>query len=125
LSPTSSTAERTAVRHREVRRHADGKIAAASGDSRWVAGEETRAWAHNFRRRLTPSCAASTTSSSTTRNLTARPNGVEAKRQPLRIVATPRPHATRREGPRGGGGTLIATTAASPETWRKEVEARG
>jgi diaminohydroxyphosphoribosylaminopyrimidine deaminase/5-amino-6-(5-phosphoribosylamino)uracil reductase len=30
----------------------DGKIAASSGDSRWVAGEEARAWAHEFRTKV-------------------------------------------------------------------------
>jgi diaminohydroxyphosphoribosylaminopyrimidine deaminase/5-amino-6-(5-phosphoribosylamino)uracil reductase len=58
--------------------------------------------------------------------LTARPDGVAAERQPLRIVADSRgrtPPDARVLGP--GGRTLMATTEASPAAWRAEVEATG
>ena len=104
----------------------DGKIAAASGDSRWVAGDEARAWAHDFRTKIDAIMCGVNNVLLDDPQLTARPNGVEAKRQPLRIVADSRgrtPLDAKVLGP--GGKTIIATTAQSPESWRKEVEARG
>jgi diaminohydroxyphosphoribosylaminopyrimidine deaminase/5-amino-6-(5-phosphoribosylamino)uracil reductase len=58
--------------------------------------------------------------------LTARPGGVAAARQPLRIVADSRgrtPVTARVLGP--GGRTLIATTDASEPAWRDDLAARG
>jgi diaminohydroxyphosphoribosylaminopyrimidine deaminase/5-amino-6-(5-phosphoribosylamino)uracil reductase len=58
--------------------------------------------------------------------LTARPGGVTAERQPLRVVADSRgrtPIGAKVLGP--GGRTLIATTDASPAAWRTEIAARG
>jgi diaminohydroxyphosphoribosylaminopyrimidine deaminase/5-amino-6-(5-phosphoribosylamino)uracil reductase len=118
----------------------DGKIAAASGDSRWVAGDEARAWAHNFRTTIDAIMCGVNNVLLDDPQLTARPNGVEAKRQPLRIVADSRGRTPldakvlRRPGERPStsgasappnAATIIATTAQSPESWRKEVEARG
>lgn len=104
----------------------DGKIATASGDSRWVAGEQARAWAHKFRTRTDAIMCGVNNVLLDDPQLTARPGGVPAKRQPLRVVADSRgrtPLEARvlaRDGP-----TLIATTAASPEGWREAVRARG
>ncbi len=58
--------------------------------------------------------------------LTARPDGAPAERQPLRVVADSRGRTPLTAKVLGAGGkTLIATTAASSEQWRREVEARG
>jgi diaminohydroxyphosphoribosylaminopyrimidine deaminase/5-amino-6-(5-phosphoribosylamino)uracil reductase len=104
----------------------DGKIAAASGDSRWVAGEEARAWAHKFRTKVDAIMCGVNNVLLDDPQLTARPGGVMSDRQPLRIVADSRgrtpPHA-QVLGP--GGSTLFATTEASPPEWRRQVEARG
>jgi diaminohydroxyphosphoribosylaminopyrimidine deaminase/5-amino-6-(5-phosphoribosylamino)uracil reductase len=104
----------------------DGKIAAASGDSRWVAGEKARAWAHAFRTKIDAIMCGVNNVILDDPQLTARPGGITAERQPLRIVADSRgrtPVDATVLGP--GGKTLIATTAASTERWRREVEARG
>ena len=104
----------------------DGKIAAASGDSRWVAGEAARAWAHEFRTRVDAIMCGVNNVLLDDPQLTARPGGLPADRQPLRIVADSRgrtPLDARVLGP--GGRTLIATTAASPAEWRTAVERVG
>ena len=121
-----------------VRRHAgaldrgkfaatlDGKIAASSGDSRWVAGDRARIWAHDFRTKIDAIMCGVNNVLLDDPQLTARPGGKPAARQPLRIVADSRgrtPLDAKVLGP--GGSTIIATTDASDLAWRKEVEARG
>ncbi|MBF6600217.1 MAG: bifunctional diaminohydroxyphosphoribosylaminopyrimidine deaminase/5-amino-6-(5-phosphoribosylamino)uracil reductase RibD [Dehalococcoidia bacterium] len=104
----------------------DGKIAAASGDSRWVAGAEARAWAHECRTKIDAIMCGVQTILLDDPQLTARPGGTPAKRQPLRIVADSRgrtPPDAKVLGP--GGPTLIATTAAAAEGWRAGIERTG
>jgi diaminohydroxyphosphoribosylaminopyrimidine deaminase/5-amino-6-(5-phosphoribosylamino)uracil reductase len=104
----------------------DGKIAAASGDSRWVAGEAARARAHEHRTKVDAIMCGVNNVLLDDPQLTARPGGVAADRQPLRIVADSRgrtPLDARVLGP--GGRSIIATTAASSDAWRGELEARG
>ncbi|MDP9238999.1 MAG: bifunctional diaminohydroxyphosphoribosylaminopyrimidine deaminase/5-amino-6-(5-phosphoribosylamino)uracil reductase RibD [Chloroflexota bacterium] len=104
----------------------DGKIAASSGDSRWVAGPEARAWAHEQRLRIDAIICGVNNVLLDDPQLTARPDGIMAERQPLRIVADSRgrtPLGAKVLGP--GGKTLIATTDASPPEWRKDIEAAG
>ncbi|MEK7693176.1 MAG: bifunctional diaminohydroxyphosphoribosylaminopyrimidine deaminase/5-amino-6-(5-phosphoribosylamino)uracil reductase RibD [Chloroflexota bacterium] len=104
----------------------DGKIAASSGDSRWVAGEEARAWAHGFRTRVDAIMCGVNNVLLDDPRLTARPGGAAAELQPLRIVADSRgrtPLGAKVLGP--GGKTLIATTDASPSAWRDEIAAAG
>lgn len=104
----------------------DGKIAASSGDSRWVAGEAARAWAHEFRTKIDAIMCGVNTVLLDDPQLTARPRGVPAARQPLRIVTDSRgrtPLDARVLGE--GGSTLIATTGASTKEWREAVRAAG
>lgn len=104
----------------------DGKIAASSGDSRWVAGEEARAWAHGFRTRVDAIMCGINNVLLDDPQLTARPGGVSAARQPLRIVADSRGRTPRAAKVLGlGGETLIATTDASPGAWRDAMTAAG
>lgn len=104
----------------------DGKIAAASGDSRWVSGPETRAWAHRLRTRIDAILVGSSTVVVDDPLLTARPDGIEAERQPLRVVVDTRgrtpPMAQVFTGP---AKTLVATSDHAPSDWRASVEARG
>ncbi|HEU5322131.1 MAG TPA: bifunctional diaminohydroxyphosphoribosylaminopyrimidine deaminase/5-amino-6-(5-phosphoribosylamino)uracil reductase RibD, partial [Methylomirabilota bacterium] len=104
----------------------DGRIAAASGDSRWVSGPETRAWSHNLRTRIDAILVGSSTVIVDDPELTARPGDRLAERQPLRIVVDSRgrvpPMARVFTGP---GKTVVATLADSPVPWRAALEAQG
>ncbi|MDO8616776.1 MAG: bifunctional diaminohydroxyphosphoribosylaminopyrimidine deaminase/5-amino-6-(5-phosphoribosylamino)uracil reductase RibD [Dehalococcoidia bacterium] len=104
----------------------DGRIAAASGDSRWVSGPQTRAWAHALRARVDAILAGSSTVVVDDPLLTARPEDREVERQPLRVIVDTRgrtpPMARIFTVP---GKTLVATTADSPAGWRAAMEARG
>ena len=104
----------------------DGKIAASSGDSRWVAGEAARAWAHDFRTKVDAIMCGVNNVLLDDPRLTARPGGIDAPRQPLRIVADSRGRTPLDASVLGPGGhTIIATTAASPDAWRADVERTG
>jgi diaminohydroxyphosphoribosylaminopyrimidine deaminase/5-amino-6-(5-phosphoribosylamino)uracil reductase len=104
----------------------DGKIAASSGDSRWVAGEAARAWAHSFRTKVDAIMCGVNNVLLDDPQLTARPGGMMAERQPLRIVADSRGRTPLDAKVLGTGGkTIIATTDASPAAWRAAVEERG
>lgn len=100
----------------------DGRIASASGDSRWVSGPATLAWAHEERAKLDAIMVGVQTVLVDDPRLTARPREREAERQPLRVVAdsdgrTP-PTARVLQGP---ARTLIATTERSPYSWRDAI----
>ncbi len=104
----------------------DGKIGAASGDSRWVSGAETREWAHVLRTRVDAILVGSSTVLVDDPLLTARPSGEAAERQPLRVIVD-----TRGRTPpmsqvlTGESRTLVATGPDSPPEWRAALEARG
>ena len=90
----------------------DGRIAAASGDSRWVSGPQTLDWVHEQRPRLDAIVVGSNTVIVDDPQLTARPGGsMEGAHQPLRVVVDSRgrvpPEAAVLRGP---PATLIATT---------------
>lgn len=105
----------------------DGRIAAASGDSRWVSGPEALEWTHRQRPGLDAIVVGSNTVVVDDPQLTARPGGsTGGAHQPLRVVADARgrtPPSARVLG--GPAPSLIATTAASDAAWRAAIEARG
>ncbi len=105
----------------------DGRIASASGDSRWVSGPETRAWAHRERPKLDAIVVGSGTVVVDDPELTARPGGsAEGAHQPLRVVVDTRGRTP--GGARvlaGPSPTLLATSERSPAAWRAEMEAAG
>jgi diaminohydroxyphosphoribosylaminopyrimidine deaminase/5-amino-6-(5-phosphoribosylamino)uracil reductase len=104
----------------------DGKIAASSGDSRWVAGDAARAWAHRFRTRVDAIMCGINNVLLDDPQLTARPGGVPAARQPARVVVDSRGRTPLRAKVLGEGGkTIIATTATSDPGWRGAVEIAG
>ncbi|MBT5775419.1 MAG: bifunctional diaminohydroxyphosphoribosylaminopyrimidine deaminase/5-amino-6-(5-phosphoribosylamino)uracil reductase RibD [Dehalococcoidia bacterium] len=122
----------------------DGKIAAASGDSRWVSGPDTLAWAHRQRPTLDAIVVGSNTVLLDDPQLTARPadphgpadpGGTRetvdpAVHQPIRIVADSRgriaPTARIFQGaPDLAGPTIVATTAQASPEWRATIEATG
>jgi diaminohydroxyphosphoribosylaminopyrimidine deaminase/5-amino-6-(5-phosphoribosylamino)uracil reductase len=105
----------------------DGKIATRTGDSRWISGPETLAWAHAERAHLDAIAVGINTVLIDDPQLTARPGGDESEsHQPLRIVVDSRgrtPSAAHvLQGP---APTLIATTQASSESWRQQMEQLG
>lgn len=111
----------------------DGKIAATSGDSRWVSGPESRRWAHRQRTAVDAIMVGVRTILVDDPELTARPDlgeGVRQPdgepRQPLRVVVDSRgrtPAAARVL--QGAGATLVATTDASSEAWRRQMRDAG
>jgi len=109
----------------------DGKIAAASGDSRWISGPDTLAWAHRQRPTLDAIVVGSNTVLVDDPELTARPTDPygavdPAVHQPTRIVVDSRgriaPTARIFQGP---SPTLVATTAQSTPRWHSTIEATG
>ena len=108
----------------------DGRIAASSGDSRWVSGPETLAWAHEQRPGLDAIVVGSNTVLVDDPQLTARPaDGSERVHQPLRVVVDSRGRvgegARVLDAPDGPSSTLIATTEASQPEWRAGIERLG
>jgi diaminohydroxyphosphoribosylaminopyrimidine deaminase/5-amino-6-(5-phosphoribosylamino)uracil reductase len=110
----------------------DGRIAAASGDSRWVSGPETLAWVHSWRPHLDGIVVGSSTVVVDDPELTARPGRAseagptEGAHQPVRIVVDSRgrtPASARIL--RGETPTLIATIEGSDERWRKSMRDHG
>jgi diaminohydroxyphosphoribosylaminopyrimidine deaminase/5-amino-6-(5-phosphoribosylamino)uracil reductase len=104
----------------------DGKIAATSGDSRWVSGPETLAWSHELRTRIDAIAVGVNTVLVDDPQLTARPQDRLAERQPLRVVIDSRGRTPRHAKVLScGARTLVATTEASSAGWRGEMEAAG
>lgn len=107
----------------------DGKIASTSGDSRWISGPATRAWAHRLRPTMDAILVGVDTIVLDDPQLTARPDGVTAGvSQPLRIVLDSRgrtPPAAKVLQEQEIASTLIVTTAAAPVAWRRAIESCG
>ena len=105
----------------------DGRIGAASGDSRWVSGPQTLEWAHSVRPTLDAMVVGSSTVVIDNPQLTARPGGTtDGVHQPLRVVADSRGRVSREAAVlQGPSPTLIATTEASSTEWRAEMQAAG
>ena len=104
----------------------DGRIAAGSGDSRWVSGPTAREWSHRLRTRIDAIICGSETVILDDPLLTARPDGEDAEHQPLRVVVDSRgrvPPMARVFT--GGAGTLVATTEGASAAWRASIEAGG
>lgn len=64
----------------------DGRIAAADGTSRWIAGEEARAHAHALRSEVDAILVGTTTVAVDDPELSARPGGEVTGHQPLRVA---------------------------------------
>ncbi len=102
----------------------DGKIAAVSGDSRWISGPESRAWAQSLRAGVDVILAGAGTVIVDNPLLTARPGGETTGHQPLRVVvdSTGRtPETAKMLGP----GSLVATTERAPQPWRERLHEAG
>lgn len=93
----------------------DGKIAAESGDSKWITGAEARAEAHAIRREVDAILVGANTVIADDPSLTAR-SGEHVVYEPLRIVldSTARTSPGAKVFDRSGRGALLATTDAAP-----------
>jgi diaminohydroxyphosphoribosylaminopyrimidine deaminase/5-amino-6-(5-phosphoribosylamino)uracil reductase len=111
----------------------DGKIAATSGDSRWVSGPESRRWAHRQRTAVDAIMVGVRTVLVDHPQLTARPEPGEGARlpdgeprQPLRVVADSRGRTpVSAHVLQGPATTLVATTDAASEAWRRQMRGAG
>ncbi len=104
----------------------DGKIAATSGDSRWVSGPETLAWSHRLRTRIDAIAVGVNTILVDDPQLTARPDGQLSERQPLRVVIDSRGRTPKdARALQCGVATIVATTDASTAKWREQVAGAG
>ena len=96
----------------------DGKIAAASGDSKWVTGVESRNMVQQMRRECDAVLVGVNTVLADDPQLTARDaDGSPLPRQPLRVVVDS--HCRTPSGARllrQPGNTVIATTLPSPDS---------
>ncbi|WP_199623207.1 bifunctional diaminohydroxyphosphoribosylaminopyrimidine deaminase/5-amino-6-(5-phosphoribosylamino)uracil reductase RibD [Paenibacillus alkalitolerans] len=106
----------------------DGRIAAPTGDSRWITNEQSRSFVHGLRHRYGAIMAGVGTVLADDPRLTARLS--VPSRDPLRVIVdsqlrTP-PGAAALE-PRGDGlpSALICTTAAAPAAARAALAQRG
>lgn len=104
----------------------DGRTATANGDSKWITGEAARALVHDQRAWVDAILTGSGTVLADDPALTARPGGIAAARQPLRVVLDtsgripPSAALFREPGP-----IVIATTRRASRPWREAVVAAG
>ncbi len=110
----------------------DGKIATATGESRWISGPEARRRVHELRDQVDAIMVGSRTVLLDDPRLTTRlerPADPErGSHHPLRIVADSRgrvPLEARIFDPALPGRTLVAATAAFPPERRRELARRG
>jgi diaminohydroxyphosphoribosylaminopyrimidine deaminase/5-amino-6-(5-phosphoribosylamino)uracil reductase len=104
----------------------DGRIAAASGDSRWVSGPDTLRWTHAMRPELDAILVGASTVVVDNPQLTARPDGVESEKQPLRVVLDSTGRISAEANVlKGRSKTLVATTPRSPDGWRASIALTG
>jgi diaminohydroxyphosphoribosylaminopyrimidine deaminase/5-amino-6-(5-phosphoribosylamino)uracil reductase len=90
----------------------DGRIAAASGDSRWISSEESRQLVHRWRREADVVMVGASTVIADDPRLTCR---IEGGRDPVRIIIDQRlrsPAGARVFRQRSAAPTIIATSAA-------------
>jgi diaminohydroxyphosphoribosylaminopyrimidine deaminase/5-amino-6-(5-phosphoribosylamino)uracil reductase len=104
----------------------DGRIATSTGDSRWITGESARARVHDERARVDAIVVGSGTVLADDPALTARPGGVTAERQPLRVVLdwrgrTPATASVFKQP----GKTVVWSSEESDPAWRARITAAG
>jgi diaminohydroxyphosphoribosylaminopyrimidine deaminase/5-amino-6-(5-phosphoribosylamino)uracil reductase len=109
----------------------DGKLAAASGESRWITGELSRREAHQLRGNMDAVLVGVGTVLVDDPALTARTGaGLEklSARQPLRIVVDSRlriPFTAQVLAQQDKAKTIIATTTAAPAARRSALHQKG
>jgi len=99
----------------------DGRIATSSGESRWITGEAARAEGHRLRAAHDAILVGVETVLADDPALTVRIGGVEAERQPLRVILDSRLR-TPSLGQVAKLGSLILTTEEPRPIRRAQVE---
>ncbi|MGH2633535.1 MAG: bifunctional diaminohydroxyphosphoribosylaminopyrimidine deaminase/5-amino-6-(5-phosphoribosylamino)uracil reductase RibD, partial [Tepidiformaceae bacterium] len=104
----------------------DGRVATASGDSKWITGQAARDRAHEERAWVDAIMVGSGTVLADDPALTARPGGEAAAHQPVRIVLDGRgrvaPEAALFRQP---GHTIVATSQGASRSWKAAIAAAG
>ena len=105
----------------------DGRIATASGESRWISGPAARAFVHRLRARSDAVWVGAETALADDPELTARRDGRVVHR-PVRILADSRlrvPPGARLYRDASGGRTVVLCGADAPAARRRAVERTG
>lgn len=105
----------------------DGKIAPPPGGERWISGEESRAWVHEFRDRVDAILVGVGTILEDDPLLTARPEGREGKSL-IRVVLDSKlrtPPGARSLPPDRGVATIVAATEGADLENEKELTGAG
>lgn len=103
----------------------DGRIALASGDSRWISSEKSRAVVHELRGRVDAIIVGIGTALADNPSLTARPPG---PRTPLRVVIDPRaelPLESHLVRTSGETATLVVCLTSANQENAKRLETAG
>ncbi len=105
----------------------DGRIAARSGEAKWISGPESQEWIHQLRTRVDAIMVGSNTLLADDPLLTARPGGNEqGAHQPIRIVLDSQGRTpTTARVLAGPSRTIIATTDRTSSDWREAIEGTG
>ncbi|MDF0673324.1 MAG: bifunctional diaminohydroxyphosphoribosylaminopyrimidine deaminase/5-amino-6-(5-phosphoribosylamino)uracil reductase RibD [Nitrospira sp.] len=109
----------------------DGKLATATGESRWITGGSSRQEVHQLRRSVDAVLIGVGTVLADDPSLTARTGprlDKVALRQPLRIVVDSRlrtPFNAQVLAQQGKAKTIVATTAAAPAARRSVLQKKG
>lgn len=107
----------------------DGKIAATSGDSRWISSPETRAWSHVLRTQIDAILVGVSTVIVDDPELTARPSGAtDGAHQPLRVVLDSRGRisaAARVLRQQELARTVVLTTSEASDQWLRQIQGTG
>jgi len=108
----------------------DGRIAAPTGDSKWITNAASRAFVHELRHRYPAILVGVGTVLADDPRLTARGEDGAPRRDPIRVIADSRlrtPPTAAALAPRADGGpsAIVLTTAAAPADARAALAARG
>jgi len=105
----------------------DGRVATASGESRWITSEPARHWVHRLRAQVDAIAVGSQTARIDDPELTARQGG-EVVHRPRRIVVDSQlalPPGARMLDPSRAGSLWIFTAADAPLDRRRALEKAG
>ncbi|PWE17986.1 riboflavin biosynthesis protein RibD [Marinicauda salina] len=104
---------------------ADGRIALANGASRWITGPEARAAVHEMRANHDVILTGAGTIIADDPQLTARPDGAQAARQPARAILDTRLRTPANARLFEEGGAVIAYHAEADDSRAEALAAAG